>query len=29
MKKCPRCNSKYDGYWQECDKCIESVYPEK
>ena len=28
-KKCPRCKSQYDGYWQECDNCIERVYPEK
>lgn len=27
--RCPRCNEKYDGYWQECDKCIQEVYPEK
>ena len=27
--RCPRCNEKYDGYWQECDRCIQEVYPEK
>ena len=26
--KCPRCNKKYDGHWQECDECIEKYYPE-
>ena len=25
---CPRCNKKYDGYWQECDNCIQKFYPE-
>lgn len=27
--RCPRCNLVYDGYWQECDKCILEVYSEK
>jgi|MDSW01.2.fsa_nt_gb ribosomal protein L40E len=26
--RCPRCNDIYDGYWQECDNCITSVYSE-
>ncbi len=25
---CPRCKRSYDGMWQECDRCIEKVYPE-
>ena len=25
---CPRCNKKYDGYWQECPDCIIKYYPE-
>jgi hypothetical protein len=28
MAKCPRCNKKYDGYWQECDECINGVLNE-
>ena len=28
MTKCPRCKKVYDSPWQECYKCIETVYPE-
>ena len=28
MTKCPRCKKQYSNPWQECNECIETVYPE-